>query len=350
MSITDWLNQDSGEWMKGVGPESDVVISSRIRLARNIHGIPFPAAASPEQLNHVLELVQTASANLEEVGNLEYSSMADLEPRDRQILMERHLISPQHLEDVAYKGIVLREDEAISVMINEEDHLRLQVLGSGLQLNVIWQLCSQLDDGYDRQLEYAYSDELGFLSACPTNLGTGLRASVMIHLPALVITNQIGKVLATIGQFGFTVRGLYGEGTEAVGNIYQLSNQVSLGPGEEEIISHLDNMARQMIHHERQAREQLVLKRRLDLEDRIYRSYGILAYGRKFSSQEAMEHLSAVRLGIDLELIKGLEPKILQEVLINIQPGHLQKALGREMSPAERDVQRATLIRSRIKF
>ncbi|MGI6037377.1 MAG: protein arginine kinase, partial [Limnochordia bacterium] len=275
--------------------------------------------------------------------------MAQISPLERQILVERHLISPQHTQNTAFKGVALRGDQAISVMINEEDHFRLQILAPGLNLEAAWQLATRLDDHYDEQVEYAFSQELGYLSACPTNLGTGLRASVMIHLPALTALGQVQRVLADVNRFGLAVRGLYGEGTEAVGNIYQLSNQVTLGLAEEEIINHLENITGQIIDQERRAREHLLTVNKGALEDGIYRSYGILAYARRVSSQEAMEHLSKVRLGIDLELIQGLEPQILQEILVMIRPAHLQRLVGKDMEAEERDYHRATLIREKLK-
>ncbi|NLN17205.1 MAG: protein arginine kinase [Firmicutes bacterium] len=347
MSFRTIINRDGSQWMKGAGPEQDVVIGSRIRLARNIRGIPFPGAASHEDRAKVLEMVKGATALAKNLGQIEFVRLEEVSPLDRRLLVERHLISPQLAAQEKDRAVILRDDEAVSIMVNEEDHIRIQVLFPGMQLMDAWEMCSRLDDLYSEQLDFAFSPDLGYLTACPTNLGTGLRASVMLHLPGMTITDQIRRMLTAMGSFGLVVRGLYGEGTEVVGNIYQLSNQVTLGPSEEEIISHLENITRQIIAQEREARE--ALRQRGDIEDRLYRSYGILAHARSISSHEAMELLSDVRLGIDMGLFKGLAPTILQELLVLIRPAHLQKMVGRKMDAGERDRQRAALIRERIR-
>ncbi len=349
MALEGIVGNSMAEWMKGTGPESDVVLGSRVRLARNLAGVPFPGVASDEQLAQVAARVREVAWQYHSVGDLEYLAMADLSPLERQLLVERHLISPQHAEHVRHKAVVLRRDEAISVMVNEEDHLRIQSLFSGMQPERAWQLCSQVDDVFESHVEYAFSSKHGYLTACPTNVGTGMRASLMVHLPALVMTDQIQRIIGACSQVGLAVRGLYGEGTEVLGNIFQISNQVTLGHSEEEIIEHLVRVARQILAQERAAREHVLSKDRLRLEDRIFRSYGILANARAVSTQEAMQLLSDVRLGIDLGLLQGLEGRILQELLVLIRPAHLQRTVGRALDAPERDLHRAALIRERIR-
>jgi len=233
-------------------------------------------------------------------------------------------------------------------MVNEEDHLRIQALMPGLQLAAAWELADKVDDALEQYLPYAFSEQRGYLTACPTNVGTGLRASLMLHLPALVSTGQINRIIQAVGRFGLVVRGLYGEGTQALGNIFQFSNQVTLGHTESDIIQHLINVTRQVIDQEREARQMLLRRDKMALEDRVARAYGTLAHARVVSSQEALQLLSDVRLGIDLGILDGLKPEILQELLVAIRPAHLQMRTGRELSPAERDVLRAALIRERI--
>lgn len=353
MSLDDLMNRSIPGWMRDSGPEDDIVIASRIRLARNIAGIPFPAVANDDQLRHVGDVVesvvQTAGRQGSASAGLIYRPMAEVEKLERELLIEKHLISPQHVRDVRNKAVVLRRDEMVSIMVNEEDHLRIQALYPGLQLDTAFGIADEIDDLFDSNLQYAFSEEIGYLTACPTNVGTGMRASLMVHLPALGLTNQMQRVVSAVRQFGLTVRGLYGEGTEALGNIYQISNQVTLGHTEQEIIDHLRNVADQIIAQERKARSALIESDHLALEDKVWRAYGILANARVLSTTDAMGLLSTVRLGIDLGLIKHLQPKILQELMVLIRPAHLQYIMGRDMDAPQRDQYRASLIRERLK-
>jgi len=350
MSLKDIINKTLSQWMKGTGPESDIVIGSRVRLARNLSDVPFPQIADDEQKGYVIKeakraLLQAKSA----LGDLEFIPMAEVSPLERQLLVEKHLISPAHTQQVKHKAVILRDDEAVSIMVNEEDHFRIQALFPGLAPFEAWELCSRVDDAFDEVLHFAYGDRFGYLTACPTNVGTGMRASVMMHLPALTMTDQIRKMISAVGKFGLAVRGIYGEGTEVLGNIYQLSNQITLGHSEEEIIQHLYKVTQQVLEHERAARERILAKDRLQLEDRIYRSYGILANARMIATQEAMQRLSDVRLGIDLGIVTGIEPRILQELMVMIRPAHLQKLMGQELDAPARDEKRAALIRERLR-
>ena len=227
MSLRDIIGKTLSEWMKGTGPERDIVLSSRVRLARNLAGVPFPAIAQEDQLRHVVDLVESATTNQTVLDDVDFVRLAEVSPLERQLLVEKHLISPQHAQEVKSKAVILRNDEAVSIMVNEEDHLRCQTLFPGLQTVEAWRLCSSVDDAFGERLEFAGSERWGFLTACPTNVGTGMRASIMMHLPALSITDQMKRVVMAVSQFGVVVRGIYGEGTDVLGNVYQISNQVT---------------------------------------------------------------------------------------------------------------------------
>ena len=348
MSLRDIIDKTLSDWMKGDGPESDIVLSSRVRLARNLAGVPFPGAAQDEQLKQVMESARKAGTDNEILQGAEFVRLAELPLLERQLLLEKHLISPQQTQNVKYKAVVVRGDESISIMINEEDHFRIQALFPGLQPLEAWRWCSQADDAFAQRLEYAISPEIGYLTACPTNVGTGMRASIMMHMPALVMTDQMKRVVSAVAQFGLTVRGIYGEGTDVSGNIFQISNQVTLGQTEEEIIQHLLDVTRQIISQERAAREHVLKQNKDVLEDRVFRSYGVLTNARLISTQEAMKLLSDVRLGIDMQLLHGLEPRILQELLVMIRPAHLQQLMGQQLDAPHRDAYRASLIRERM--
>ena len=344
MSLQDAVNKILSQWMKGAGPEDDIVIGSRIRLARNIARIPFPAAANDQQAAHVNELVRSVVES-NAAFDLDYLSLVDMPKLERELLVEKHLISPQQAKDVKHKAVALSRDELMSIMVNEEDHLRIQSIYPGFQLQSAWEQCDQADDVFGEKLEYAFSTDLGYLTACPTNVGTGMRASVMLHLPALVMTKQMSRLVPAVNKLGMAVRGLYGEGTESVGDIYQISNQLTLGHSEKEIIQHLATVARQVIDQERGAREQLLKLGQAQLEDRCYRAYGILSQARLISSQEAMQLVSLVWLGVDLGLIKEVDARMPKSLVVLIRPAHLQKLIGRNMDAGERDVYRASLIR-----
>lgn len=348
MSVQNIIKRPLSSWMKGTGPDRDVAIGSRVRLARNVEGIPFPDTATADQLQQVKKAVRDAVGRADGLQQLDFVPMSDLTPLERQLLGERHLVSPRHTRDVEHKAVVLREDEVVSIMVNEEDHVRIQVLMPGMQLPEAWQVADGIDDAFEAHLAYAFAEKRGYLTSCPTNVGTGLRASLMLHLPALSMTKQINRIIAAVGKFGLVVRGLYGEGTKALGNIFQFSNQVTLGHAESEIVQHLLNVTRQVIDQEREARQTLLKRNKTWLEDKVARAFGTLSHARVLSSHEALQLLSDVRLGIDLALIPGLKPEILQELIVLIRPAHLQNQTGRELGPAERDELRATLIRRRL--
>lgn len=347
MQINDLLNHTS-EWLKGTGPNSDIVISSRIRLARNLNKIPFPHWADKGQLDEVVNTVSAAVAKVSLLKKSTLFELAKLDSIDKQFLVERHLMSIEHAQKTEHKAVLVSEEEIISVMINEEDHLRIQLMQSGFNLFEAWNIINAVDDDLAKLLDYAFLPDFGYLTACPTNTGTGMRGSVMLHLPALVMSRQIERVLAAIAKLSFTTRGLYGEGTQASGNFFQISNQVSLGHSENEIIENINGLIRQIIEQETQAREIMLSKSKEVLEDRINRSLGILKSARIITSQETIELLSMIRLGSDLGMIRGIDRRIINELFITTQPAHLQKLENKKLSSQERDLKRAELIRNKL--
>lgn len=300
------------------------------------------------------QLIRQVEAGVREINLMGLSSpvelykLADVPPLERQVLVDKHLISPQQAQQARGRAVAISDDESISIMINEEDHLRVQCLAPGLQPEETWKLASLVDDALEQKLTYAFDANRGYLTACPTNVGTGLRASVMMHLPGLVLTQQAGRLFHNLSQLGLVVRGLFGEGTEAAGHIFQISNQNSLGKAEEEIIQHLQAVAQKVIQAEKQARHHLFKESLPQVEDRIGRAYGVLSSARIMTTEEAMRLLSDVRLGIDLGMFPRLNLALMNELMIAMQPAFLQKLEGRELDAMERDVRRAALIRSRL--
>ncbi|HHT73154.1 MAG TPA: protein arginine kinase [Firmicutes bacterium] len=344
------VSQSLSGWMRGTGPEGDIVLGSRIRLARNLKGIPFPGAATREQLKHVLQIAESIPPAMNSFAPVRLLRMAEVEALERQLLVEEHLISPEHTKNTHAKGVILAKQDEVSVMINEEDHFRIQVFHPGLQLDGAWRLADTVDDAIEAQLDYAFDQERGYLTACPTNVGTGMRASVMLHLPALKLVNQVTHILGAVTKFGLAVRGLYGEGSDTQASIYQLSNQATLGMSEEGIIERLNRLTNQILEGERQAREYLLSpQNRLATEDRLYRSYGILTNARSISGQEAMALLSDVKLGVELGIITNVDANLLKQLIVLTRPAHLQKVMGQELPPEERDRLRASLIRDTLK-
>lgn len=347
--LNDLLNHTS-EWLKGTGPNSDIVISSRIRLARNLEKASFPHWANKKQGEVTLASIEEALGKVEILNGSSILGLTDLDGLDKQFLVERHLMSREHAQKTDHKAVLIESDEVISVMINEEDHLRIQVMQSGFNLFEAWNIINKIDDALSKELRFAYLNDWGYLTACPTNTGTGMRGSVMLHLPALVLTRQINRILAAIAKLSFTTRGLYGEGTEATGNFFQISNQVSLGHSEMEVIENINSLIRQIVEQESQSRQLLLSHSKAMLEDRVNRSFGILKNAYIISSQEATELLSMVRLGSDLGLIKNIDRSKINELFIIIQPAHLQKIENKKLSSQERDVKRAEIVRSKLQI
>jgi protein arginine kinase len=344
----DELVSRPSPWLSGDGPRADMVLSTRIRLARNLGAVPFTHRARPEQLEGVLVSVSGAAQRATSFGGGLLLRMDRLAPVERQILVERHLVSHELGDGSKPRGIVIGADERLSLMVNEEDHLRLQSLAPGFQLAEAWSRADAADDELNEALDFAFSDEIGYLTSCPTNAGTGLRASVLIHLPALVLLDEIQKVLKSIMQVGLNVRGLYGEHSEVMGNLFQISNQTTLGRSERDSIESLERVTRQIIDTEERARERMMRDARVQIEDKVWRAYGTLRHCRSIHSREVINLCSAVRLGVALG-IPGLPPmSALNALLIVTQPAHLERLHGGELTPSERNVHRAQLVRERL--
>jgi protein arginine kinase len=340
------LANNLGRWLDGSGPASDVVLSTRVRLARNLKEVPFTHRAREEQLAMVYSSVVSAVRKTPALVSSSALQMRELTPLDRQFLVERHLISHDLADNGRLRGLLLVPDESVSAMVNEEDHLRLQALASGFQLRSAWESVNSIDDELGQDLDYAFSEDLGYLTACPTNAGTGMRASVLIHLPSLVLTKQISRVLQGITQVGLAVRGFYGEGSQIMGNFFQISNQTTLGQSEKETIESLERVTKQIIEYEQKARDELLKEARVQIEDKIWRAYGALKHSRVISSSEVVNLSSAVRFGVALQITGLASVRTLNELLIRTQPAHIQLAAGQELEQRERNVIRANYVRS----
>lgn len=345
------LNMDaSGRWMRSEGaPDGDVVVSSRVRLARNLSGMPFPHVANEDSLKQVRDQVAQAARSsklLQGAHNIQMETLSDVE---KQVLVERHLINQRLLES-KLASVIVEKEEVLSVMVNEEDHLRIQALEPGLAMIDTWRVADTLDNELEQGLEFAFRPDVGYCTACPTNVGTGMRASVLVHLPGLVETKQIDKVLKAVSHLGLAVRGFYGEGTEPMSNFFQISNQITLSRAEEEIVDNIEKITRQIGSKEREARKWLYSENHLHVEDTIFRAWGILRHARLLSSKEAMNLLSSLRLGVYYKLIPDITPQILNELFVLIQPAHLCVSAGKDLQAEDRDVARAELIRARLRM
>ena len=337
-------------WLEASGDHADIVLSTRVRLARNLQGHAFGPRARVNDREAVLKQFRQSTEKAPSLRGGTLIDLPDVAVRTRRILLERRLVTRDLLgeEDSGPPqgtAVHLSGLEALSVMVNEEDHLRVQSLLSGLRIEEAWRLVDRLDEELGRELPYAYHHEFGFLTSCPTNVGSGMRASVFMHLPGLVLTKEIGKVLQGLGQVGLTFRGLYGEGSEVVGNFFQVSNQTTLGKTEEDLVDHLDKVVRQVIQYELQARQVLLRDARGVTEDKIWRAYGLLRYARSLSFEELMNLLSGVRLGLSLKLLPGLRVYTLNKMMIFTQPAHLEEAAGHDLTPTESDAHRAAFVR-----
>ncbi|NLF07058.1 MAG: protein arginine kinase [Pirellulaceae bacterium] len=341
----DDLTQQSGEWLRGAGPESDIVISSRVRLARNLADFPFISRTTLQDRERIEAILHERVEAIAAENDVLYLDLGKLEQIDRQLLVERHLISREHAEAQGARSVAIDGGEKFSLMINEEDHLRIQVMQSGLDLNSVWEQVSRIDDSIEEKATYAFHERLGYLTACPTNVGTGLRVSVMLHLPALVITRQIDKVFRSLQKISLAVRGLYGEGSQAMGDFYQISNQVTLGLTELDLIRKVSDIVPVIIDYERQARDFLIKESHESLHDRVSRAYGILRTAQTISSEETMHLLSSVRMGVNLGLISDLNIPSINELFIRTQPAHLQKLVGGDLETTDRNIERARYLR-----
>jgi protein arginine kinase len=338
-----------GEWLRGEGPHHQIVISSRVRLARNLRNRAFPGWGKKPARIEVLELIRPRVEELPEMQDSFSEVLQDLSALEKQVLVERHLISREHAAKGVGSAVVMNRRQTLSIMINEEDHLRMQSIRSGLQLKQAFKLVDKVDSALEGKLEFAYDNKLGYLTACPTNVGTGMRASAMLHLPGLVLSELINQVIQAVSKIGLAVRGLYGEGTEAMGNLFQISNQTTLGEKEEEIIARLSKVIETIIEKEHDARQVLIQKRSNTLWDQIGRAYGVLTYAHAMSSKEALNLLSIMKLGVDLGAFPEDRRLPIDELFIDTQPAHLQKSSQRKLNAEERDHLRAQIIRERLK-
>ncbi|MFQ5704421.1 MAG: ATP--guanido phosphotransferase [Gemmatimonadales bacterium] len=354
MTIDLSLLKDSGiSWLNASGPESQIVLSTRVRLARNLQGLPFSIRAQRGDLESVLDQVVSAGRDSGILDDATLFRLGELDQLERQLLHERHLVSKELAGLLAGSpgprhAAALYTDGELGIMVNEEDHLRLQSLRSGFSLAPAYEQLERLDTELGARLSFAFHTEFGYLTSCPTNAGTGLRASVLVHLPGLVLTKEIAKVLQGLSQVGLTFRGLYGEGSEVVGNFFQLSNQTTLGKSEEELLDHLGQIVRQVVAYETQAREVLQRDAQGVIADKVWRAYGLLRYARSLSFEEMMNLLSGVRLGVGLNLIEDLSVYTLNKLLVFTQPAHLTSTQGRNLSDAELAVLRANHVRHEL--
>jgi protein arginine kinase len=348
MKLSDLTNH-AGEWLRGNGPKGDIVISSRIRLARNLSGSPFLTRCSRHQRQAVEQRVRQTILEANVAPQMLYVDLEAAPEVDRQLLVERHLISKPHAGAEGARGVAVGENETVSIMVNEEDHLRIQVLRSGLQLEEAWEQINRIDDQLESKLDWSFHPRFGYLTACPTNVGTGIRVSVMLHLPALKLTGEIEKVFRAAKDMKLAVRGLYGEGTEATGDFYQISNQTTLGKDEESIINDFKGVVvPKIIEYEQHARKTLVHDRTVALEDKVQRALGLLRTARLIASEETLLLLSHLRMGVNLGRVKDIDIRTINELFLLTQPAHLQKIQGRRLEGDVRRAARADYIRQRL--
>lgn len=349
MNPLEEVIRQAGEWLRGEGPQHEIVISTRIRLARNVRAFTFLSRADAETREEISRVLQEAIRRSRGLDKLAFIDVERLDELDRSLLVERHLISRQHAEAAGARGVAFDKGESVALMLNEEDHLRLQVMRSGLRLDETWEAISAADDALEEQLEYAFHPRYGYLTACPTNVGTGIRVSVMLHLPALRLTNELEKVAQAARDMKLAIRGLHGEGTEALGDFFQISNQITLGRSEEDIIdSFREIVMPRIVEYEKSARASLLKHRLSALDDKIWRALGLLTSARLISSSEAMQYLSHVRMGIHTGRLSGVNIATLNELFLQTQPAHLQKLSGERLNGEQRSAARATLIRQKL--
>ena len=336
------------KWSEKNGRGGDVVISTRIRLARNLEEYPFPARCGSELRKKIIEKAEDAVLNSNSVISSRFKSVDpdELDTEEKVSLVERHLVSPEFISEKGARKLLLLDDESVSIMLCEEDHIRLQVMCEGFELDRAYEQASRIDTLLDERLKFAFSDTLGYLTQCPTNLGTGMRASVMLHLPALHEAKAMRKIAENLSKLGLTIRGAYGEGSEPVADLYQLSNQITLGISEKTAIENLRNITKQLIAQELQSRE--AMSKRIEIQDKIYRAEGILKSARLIEGSEALKLLSRVRFGITAGLIKDVSLDTINRLIVEIQPATLMHNTGKQLAPNERDAVRATLIRNNL--
>jgi protein arginine kinase len=335
-------------WLESDAPYANIVISTRVRLARNLAGYAFPNAAEKDELYEVIREVYEAITPSQQFRAPMFLDMLRLDKLDRKFLVERRLISPPYAEADNAAMLVVGEDEYLSVMVNEEDHLRIQSIQPGLNVETAWRLIAQLDDELGEHLDYAFTDQFGYLTACPTNTGTGMRVSLFVHLPALAILEELEKVFKKLAPSEITVRGFYGEGTEVVGNIFQISNQLTLGRTDDGIVKRMEEVGQRLVSLEDEARERLLEEQVVQIHDKVYRAIGILKYARVLTSLELLNLLSYLRFGFDLSIFKNTDRSFLNELMVTLQPAHMQKLYRGMDDNLPRDIQRAHVVREKI--
>lgn len=346
----DELLKHDVSWLVDSGPDGDIAISSRIRLARNIQGLPFPIAATPEQLEQIQAAAELALKKSTSVGKKYlHFHMSDYSEIERQILLERRLISSEFVNKVQHTSLFVKQDESCAIMVNEEDHLRIQALCPGLQLFKVWEQIDRLDSELEKALPYAYDSQLGYLTSCPTNVGTGMRASVMLHLPGLVLSGKINAAIQGINKLSMAVRGIFGEGTDNRGNLFQVSNQSTLGESETQIIERLNTVITQLVMHEKNCRSNLLKDKKFFLLDHVGRSYGLLRHAYTLSSEEALNSLSDIRIGVDMGMFNSIDLHTVNKLFLTINPAHLQKFAQKELNSQDRDIFRAAFVRKQLK-
>jgi len=348
MPIHNILNQ-SGEWLRAEGPQSKIVVSSRVRFARNLRNFPFPGWAKKLDRIAALECIKPQVEALPEMTDAHSVYSQDLTALEKQVLVERHLISREHAAKGVGSAVITNKKQTLAIMINEEDHLRMQAIRSGLQLKNAFKLIDKVDTELAEKIDFAFHPQYGFLTACPTNVGTGMRASAMMHLPGLVLGDQINQVINAVNKVGLAVRGFYGEGTEALGNLFQISNQTTLGESEEDILLRLNKVVESIISHEENARQSLLQKKPVTLLDNVGRAFGILQHAYSMTSKEALNLLSYMKLGSDLGIFPEDCRLTVDELFIETQPAHLQKGTQQKLQADERDALRASIIRNKLK-
>ncbi len=339
------------KWFENNATDKDVVVSSRIRLARNFENVRFPHMMNQEEVEFTIKSINDSILNNSDtkINDFVLYRVNDLDSIQRKVYVEKHLISPKLIEVPEKAAFMLKKDNKCTIMINEEDHIRLQVLLPGFNLEDSWNLCNEVDDVIEKDVKYAFDEKFGYLTSCPTNIGTGMRASVMIHLPCLVMTKKINSVLQAINQLGLAVRGIYGEGTNALGNLFQISNQTTLGETEDEIIEKLKDIVIQIIDKERLLRDKILNSKRMMIEDKVFRSLGILKNARVMTSKESMQLLSNVKLGVEMGIIADVGRKKINNLMIAVQPYNIQNKFLKKLNEKERDEKRAELIREQLK-
>ncbi len=338
------------KWYEQNAADGDVVISSRVRLARNLTNYPFSLKIADKQAEELVEEIKGMTSDLNEGTNKKHysCSLSSLSDMDKTAMVERHVISPNLVKQQQSSGLILSEDETISIMINEEDHIRIQGIVGGMNLEAAYELANRVDDIVSQKLDIAYDNKYGYLTSCPTNVGTGLRASCMVFLPALSSAQVIQRMFEELSKYGVTIRGIYGEGSKSLGSIYQISNQKTLGKTEQEIIYSLNNVVSQVVKQERLKRQEIKENYSDKLEDQVYRAYGVLKYARQLTADEAMTLLSQIKLGIDCGLIKFDKEVNIHKLMMGVQPGSLQWTIGKDVVSSQRDNSRAEYLRNEI--